>query len=674
MTISGKHLLTFAVVADTHMNQSEDYSSSPYPANALANARTRRVVAELNQAAPNFVIHLGDIVNPVPELPTYGEAAGHFKDLVADLAPPLHLVSGNHDVGDKPVSWMPAGTVCDEHIALYEQHFGAHYYVVDHGDLRIVVINAQIINSGLSVEQAQMDWLETVLADSTDKRVFVCTHYPPYVSNADENGSYDNIDEPGRSWLLDLIREHKPEALFCGHVHNFWYDLIGETETYILPSTAFVRHDYSEMYRIGPGDQYGRNDEAKLGYFLVRVYEQGHVIENIRTYGRTLDAGEALPTPEPKIQVPQTKESTVRSVGIDMRHAWAEELVIAPSGGVDEFERKLARNDYPVLAMWEMGLKRLRVPIQDILDARTRDRMRIMKGAGSLFQVYSYGVPSADMQRVLSDNTDLVDWLEIVINWEKAAETMAEIAQLKRACDRPVLLSRVNRKDANKHTGGKYNHLISHGFVAAEMDELRNFFASNDPDAAVSGIMMSILRDIAPVDAVLSIAAATRAMQKDVCLYVKSTSASPADGFENDTENACRVAEAAFVGLTTHGIDVILDTFDDTDRGYFARSGLVDRRFNPKIGSRVLGNMFGAMGDGQWTLDATVRDMSLGRVVTATSSAGGNVALALPSAENVSIDALLPDTEVTEVIDLDTGRILSPVDIEMSVPTLLRLG
>ena len=32
----GKHLFTFAVIADTHMNQSEDYSSSPYPANALA--------------------------------------------------------------------------------------------------------------------------------------------------------------------------------------------------------------------------------------------------------------------------------------------------------------------------------------------------------------------------------------------------------------------------------------------------------------------------------------------------------------------------------------------------------------------------------------------------------------------------------------------------------------
>ncbi len=66
----GRHLLTFAVIADTHANQSETYSSSPYPCNALANARARRVIAEVNQRDPAFVLHLGDIVNPVPELPT----------------------------------------------------------------------------------------------------------------------------------------------------------------------------------------------------------------------------------------------------------------------------------------------------------------------------------------------------------------------------------------------------------------------------------------------------------------------------------------------------------------------------------------------------------------------------------------------------------------------------
>jgi predicted phosphodiesterase len=647
MAVSGRHLFTFAVVADTHMNQEEDYSSSPYPANALANARTRRVVAELNQADPEFVMHLGDIVNPVPELPTYEAAANHFKTLVKDLKAPLHLVAGNHDVGDKPVSWMPAGTVDAHGLALFQEHFGDHYYATDRNDLHLVVINAQLINSGLPDEETQRAWLEGDLAENADKRTMLFIHYPPYVSNRTENGSYDNIDEPGRTWLCDLIEKHKPEAIFCGHVHNFWYDRIGQTEMYILPSTAFVRHDYSEMYRIGPGDQWGRNDEPKLGYFLVRVYEQGHVIEFVRTYGRTLSEGEKLPAPVPTIKIPQTKEATAHAVGIDMRHAWADEMVVSPSGGVDEFERKLSRNDYPVLALWEMGLKRMRVPIQDILDARVRHRMEIMVAAGHLFHVYAYGVPAAAVQTVLSENRHLIERLEIVINWENAESAMAEITALKSLCDVPIYLSRVNRKDTNKHSGGRYNHLISHGFSFSESDELQAFFKTSDSAHVITGLMVSILRDVQPADAALDAARMAEDIGRDICLYVKSTSGSPADGFEDEAANAVRVAEAVASAMASPGIDVILDTFDDTDRGYFARSGLVDRRFNPKLGSRVVSHLMAALADAEWTLDSAEGDEV--RTITLTGRDGS--ALLTLAGDQLSLET------ATRMIDLDSGTI-----------------
>ena len=403
MPTDDRPLFTYAVIADTHMNQSEDSSSSPYPCNALANARTRHVIAELNRLAPDFVVHLGDIVNPVPELPTYDDAANHFKRLVQDLKAPLHLVPGNHDVGDKPVSWMPAGTVNDEHLALYEQHFGRHWFSFDHKGLHVVIVNTPIINSGLDAEAEQRAWLEGDLAANADKRIVLCLHYPPYVSNADENGSYDNIDEPGRSWLLGLIDRFAPETVFCGHVHNFWYDRRGKSEIYLLPSTAFVRHDYSELYRIGPGDQFGRNDEAKLGYFVVRVFEDRQVVETVRTYGRTLGEAETHPEPGERIARVQARECRLTSFGVDMRHPWAEEMEIAASGAVDEFERKLARNDYPVLALWEMGLRRMRVPIQDLLNDKTRARMRVLRAVGHLFHVYCYGLPSDAARTRLAD-------------------------------------------------------------------------------------------------------------------------------------------------------------------------------------------------------------------------------------------------------------------------------
>ncbi|MBT3904254.1 MAG: hypothetical protein HOB79_04180 [Rhodospirillaceae bacterium] len=638
----GKHLFTFAVIADTHMNQSEDYSSSPYPANALANARTRRVIAELNLLKPEFVVHLGDIVNPVPELPTYAEAAGHFKSQIANLDAPYFVVPGNHDVGDKPVSWMPAGTVTDEFLDIYRSHFGDDYFSFDQNGLHIIILNASIINSGLESEEMQRKWLEADLAVHEDARTFICIHYPPYISNRDENSSYDNIDEPGRTWLLDLIKTYKPEAMFCGHVHNFWYDVVGETEIYLLPSTAFVRHDYSEFFKIEPGDQFGRNDEPKLGYFRVRVYEHGHVVENLRTYGRTLDEGDSLTDWPPTAPTVQPKESTITSVGLDMRHPWAEELEIAPSGAVDEFERKRARNDYPVLALWEMGVRRLRVPVQDLVDPRIRRRMEILTQAGHVFQVYCYGVPTGKVLEAITAHAALIHVLEIVIVWEDVAKVMPKIADLKTATGVPIYLSRVNRKDAGKFEGARFNHLISHGFVFAELQDLMKFIKETKGTDAIDGFMFKINNDVCPIAAAREAMEINKFLGRIMCLYIRTSGSSPAEAFMDEAENTTRFAKALIAAVGTAAVEVTLDTFADSDRGYFARAGLVDRRYNPKLGSHVIKHLMGLLSGDEWVLEEDVLKGSDGRRVVVEFSG----------------ESSIPDNATdVEWIDLETGKV-----------------
>ena len=110
-------LFSFAVIADTHTRPEEGDLSSPWLVNELANDRCRYVTALLNHLRPAFVIHLGDVVHPVPALPTYGAAAEAALAMFADLDAEIRYIPGNHDVGDKPFKAMPAAKVTDDGVA-----------------------------------------------------------------------------------------------------------------------------------------------------------------------------------------------------------------------------------------------------------------------------------------------------------------------------------------------------------------------------------------------------------------------------------------------------------------------------------------------------------------------------------------------------------------------------
>ena len=166
-----------------------------------------------------------------------------------------------------------------------------HFYSFEFLDCCFVMINSQILNSGLKSEDLQKAWLEQYLADNSGKRTFLFTHYPPFITQPHEQWHYDNIDEPARSWLLDYTQKSNIEAVFAGHAHSFFYNRLGETQFYVPPSVTFFRHDYSELFRVGPAAEFGRNDPGKLGYFLVKVFKNGHVVHTVRTYGTAIEKG-----------------------------------------------------------------------------------------------------------------------------------------------------------------------------------------------------------------------------------------------------------------------------------------------------------------------------------------------------------------------------------------------
>jgi hypothetical protein len=209
--IDDKPLARFAVIADSHINPHDDESTSPWEVNRLANARAMAVVNELNAIGPDFVVHLGDMIHPVPSQDSYGVAAERFWNVFGGLSMPLHLVPGNHDVGDKPLDWTPAAVVTEEYVGLYERSFGPSHYSFADAGCEFVVVNAQLINTGFPAEEEQRLWLESTLRHSD--RAFLFLHYPPYVYEPGENGHYDNIDEPGHPF--------RPYGVTIGHLFEW---------------------------------------------------------------------------------------------------------------------------------------------------------------------------------------------------------------------------------------------------------------------------------------------------------------------------------------------------------------------------------------------------------------------------------------------------------------------
>ena len=579
----GSLLFSFVVVADTHVNERDDTSSSPYHTNQLANERARHVFQDIAamSPAPAFVVHLGDIVHPVPSLPTFSDAVAQFKAIASPLTVPLHLVPGNHDVGDKRVDWMPADQVCSEYLDIYRGAFGADYHAFDRGDLRFVFLNSLLLNSGLPQEQAQRLWFEDQMDTAGHKRVFLFMHYPPFIYQENERGNYDNVDEPARSWLVSQMKRPHVEGVFAGHVHNFWYDRTGQAEFYMLPSTAFLRHDFTEFYKVAPGYEFGRGDVEKFGYFVVDVFETGHVAYSIRTMGQ--QAGLGAPAAQmPMRYLAHPKTSTFDGVGIELRHPWAESMQITATGGVQEFGRKWARNDYPLLALWEMGARLAKVPDLDLAESESRERMRLMAKLGHRYIVTTLKLPRPDALVEADAEGCGVDAFEVNITLDNFSRQKEEWRAFRKATGRRLYLSKILTYDGSHYDGKHFSHFVNAGFSLDELDTHAERLAAGRLAGEFDGITVRLEAD---QDLAASVSALNRFVRRTDCqvlVSLKLSGKSLAVARTDDGGNVAKVAQSMILSKVTPSIRYVFDTFMDVDRGYFPRHAFIDRRFNPR--------------------------------------------------------------------------------------------
>lgn len=587
----GRSLFSFVVIADTHVDLEDGPSSSPFPVNALTNKRTRFCVSDIAQmaekmgaSAPKFAIHLGDLIHPVPSMPTYAEAAREFLDIMSGLPMPYYLLPGNHDVGDKPVDWAPAGVVRDEFLAMWDKHFGPDYQSFVHENCAFILLNAQIINSDLAREDVQRTWFEAELEKHSEKRCFVSIHYPPFIYRSDEHEHYDNIAEPGRGWLLELLARYKVEALFCGHVHHYWYNNYKDVDCYLLPSTSFTRQDFSEMFRAAPLSemQDGRNDIYKTGYYTVQVYEHGHVCHFHRTDGALQERGSGTAALPSRIAPIHARETSGPALAIDIRHPWAEVTDIAPSGALDEFRRKQVRNDYPLLALWDMGIRDVRLPAEDFGRSDILERIKLLANMGHRVAIISQGIPDHETLMSIRENTSIIERYDIAAPLKNIQDIANRISADLSGTGVEVHLSKLRMKSDVVKDGEPYFHLISHGFTPGDRDELANLFSIPDISRAFQGVVFRCGRGENVLKQAQIASEIGIELNVKASLNVFMADANPALHQRDDLANANRVAEAIMASHAYPSCTVTVDTFMDHDRGHSVRNGFVDRYCNPR--------------------------------------------------------------------------------------------
>jgi predicted phosphodiesterase len=660
----GAYQFSYAVVTDTHVNFGETECNSEFEINQRANGRLRHVVRDLNHRDVDFVVHLGDIVHPVPALPDlYEMAANCFHEQVADLRHPLHLVPGNHDIGDKPIVWSPGAVACDEYIALWKKTFGANYQAFDHRGGRFFMIDSQIINTGLTAEAEQKAWLEAEMADAAEQglRIFIHTHYPIYLTAPGEDEHFDNLAEPGRSWLLGLMERHGAEAQFSGHVHNFWFNRFGVTNCYALPSTAFVRQDYAEMYRAAPlpGTEGGRSDLAKLGYFVVQVYENGHFCTWVRTFGAIAEPDSADAAPTDHVSAIHPLQNPNSRFGFDMRQDWLEIVEIPPSGSLDEFDRKRMRNDYALMALVETGVRRVRIPAMDVLVPEHRARLEECACLGLQFTLFSFGFPNQRLLDAVANAKGLIDTWEICHTTEDLPDVVDAVRATVKAAGLSLYLSRIRTREDQESAGGKYHHMIVHGFTPDDDKQIKQIAGLADVD----GLVFRIEGATSPWQAARSARAACSSHGLKASLHIRMTKGPPGLQQTDDDWVANRVAEAVAAACAFEDVHVYADTFADVDRGYYRRHGVVDRFYNPRPGFAVVRHLVSALGQTtEWSPDIDPEKIALigadGRraeliPLPATAGTGS------PAATGILID-LLSGERLSAAVQPESGIVPPP--------------
>lgn len=196
-----------ALVSDIHINRGTNQ--------ARYTANYEKVIDQVNKENVDVVIISGDLT----EDGTPHEYSD-FKRLTKKFKPPVYLVPGNHDIGNKKIGGNK-GEINFNRLADFQIYLGKSWFSTTIGNVKIIGANSCLMGSGMKKEAEMWRFLEKEMPRKPKLPIVFVTHHPLYEKNIEEKGGeYWNVEPAERFRLMGLFQQSGVVAALSGHLHR----------------------------------------------------------------------------------------------------------------------------------------------------------------------------------------------------------------------------------------------------------------------------------------------------------------------------------------------------------------------------------------------------------------------------------------------------------------------
>ena len=182
------------------------------------------IVDNAEEKKIKYVIHTGDIVDDYDMIYEW-ENADEAMKIFDDAGMPYGVLGGNHDVAAGLEKYDNYYTYfSEERFASQETYGGSYKNNLGHYDL--ISENGQdfiIVYMSWNIYQEEIDWMNEVLAQYSDRKAILCFH--PYTNVKQSNGTF--LDYFGELIQQEVVAKNENVfAVLNGHYHGSSYETV----------------------------------------------------------------------------------------------------------------------------------------------------------------------------------------------------------------------------------------------------------------------------------------------------------------------------------------------------------------------------------------------------------------------------------------------------------------